>query len=591
MFNFLKKKEDAPPDIGKELSDTVTEVSPDDVPVDDSPSEEESKPLVSNKNSGNSNSSSSAMDSLQLQKIQARLESFNEIMKGFNERFSILNQQIGEVRAMSIANEKNISRSEMESQKAVDIVKEVEPDKLRLDFQRIEMKTNSVSEKIEANKQFMDSIMEEVKEIKRKAGVFEGTDAIIRLSSDVKKDLVELQKMAGKVRMNTDKSEEIFIQLKSGLSSSEKLKQMIDNLDNQYVGMKKQIDKIIMERNDSMKKKEFDEFKLSIENKFKAVENAFFEAQKIKQENENIAELLEKLTLGLKRNEDDIASIAVTIGSDKLKRISDFENKLYSILEVLDKVAYEINRIKEKIGIRTISNDEQVFIPIANAPITPPATVTASNVTKKNPDILDNKNIAIVEEKNPGLVDKTKPIILEKDKPAIVDKTKPAILDKNISETNKINNNLLENVNTLDSNNTKPNITENKDLQKPIEDVKKTDELKTMDIGGLEIQKKDTYNPKSLNKNFIERTDNERKMNDLLLSGGDYLVRKDMANAIGVYKELSKIYNPAFDKNNNTYYKIIRFYENILKLKDARGINSQNEKEPETIVTFGENVK
>ena len=36
MFNLFKKKDDTPPDVGKELSDAVTEINPDDIPVEDS---------------------------------------------------------------------------------------------------------------------------------------------------------------------------------------------------------------------------------------------------------------------------------------------------------------------------------------------------------------------------------------------------------------------------------------------------------------------------------------------------------------------------------------------------------------------------
>jgi hypothetical protein len=621
MFKLFKKKDDSPPDVGKEeLPDSVTEVSADDVPVDETPSED-IKPNISNKNSTNAGGTS-VIDSLELQKIQARLESFNEIMKGFNERFSVLNQQIGEVRAMSIANEKNISRSEMESQKAVDIVKEVEPDKLRLDYQRIDMKTGSISEKIEANKQFMDSIMEEVKEIKRKAGIFEGTDAILKLSADVKKDLVELQKMAGRERMNTDKSEEIFIQLKNGFSESEKLKQMINNLDNLYVGMRKEVDKVTMERNDSLKKKDFSDFKNTMENKFKTVENAFSQTQKVNSDNEKIAEALEKLTIGFKRNEEDIANIGLTLGNDKVKRISDFENKLYSILEVLDKMAYEISRIKDKAGIKgdnvTLSS-EQVFIPVANvSPIktseNKPALIETKSVpieTKSVP--IETKSVPIetksvpIETKSVPIETKSVPIETKSDNvilnipDSFIGKspTPNDIKDINNVETNQIvHDNLFEKkafetqkvdeIKTKDVSEIKTkdiselNITQDKNLLQKAEQTQKTE--------GFDIKKNSIPDTRPRQGVLNERMENERKINDLLLSGGYYLVRRDLSGAIKIYLEVIRIYKPAFDRNKNTYYKIMRFYENISKLSDLNEFNKEPVKEPETVVLFGQPI-
>jgi hypothetical protein len=342
------------------------------------------------------------------------------------------------------------------------------------------------------------------------------------------------------------------------------------------------MDKINLEHNEIIKRKEFEDFKLTFDNKSKAVENAFFEAQKIKQDNENIAEALEKLSLGLQKNEEDIANIGITIGHDKLKRISDYENKLYSILEVLDKMAYELANIKEKLGLKTNNNSEQVFIPVV-----PPKSVVASPPVS----IIKSTDKPIIEiEENTGKDNKPKSENVE-----IKNIVKE--IDKKAEETKKIDDIKTKDIGSLDYNkliskvSNKPTIQQSQNSSQTVSksevlpSLRKQPFLEDKSQGYIDISKNNKLIPTE-NRASKEKLDNEREINDLLLSGGYYLVRKDLVNAVNIYRELSNTYNPDYDKNSSTYYKIMAFYDNIIKLRDSTTI--KNEKESETIVSFGE---
>lgn len=468
MFNFLKKRdENLPPDIGKEESDVITEVNPEDVPVyDDSANENNNLvPFKIPKNIGNNMNSGNEATKLEFEKIHSRLEAINEFVKGFNERFSVINQQIGEVRAMALANEKNLSKSGLEAQKVVDIVREVEPDKLRLDYQKVEVKVNTLSEKLDSNKQFMDSIMEELKDLKRKARLFEGTDALLKLNEDVKKDLMELQKMASRVRVNTDKSEQIFIEFRKATAENQKTSKTIDNLDSIYSEMKKELERLKIDREKSIDYNDYNNFRKKIEDKISIIEASFSELDKAKKDYTKLNRVIEDLLVIEKRNENDIINIRTNIRDENEKRMSDYESRLFSVLDLSDKIASEIRKVKEKIDA------------ISNKPI--------------------NKNEQVKQ-----------------------------VPDKEIKIKNE----------TVD-----------------------------------------------------QRIENERKINDLLLEGGYSLVRKDPLNAVKIYNESIKIYNPLWDKNKITYYKITKFRDNIIKLSNAVIVNEDVEKEPEKVISFEKN--
>ena len=184
MLNFLNKKyKNTPPDVGKEgeveyKEDTDNSLdNPDDSSYDEVPEKPVARKKGVNKNfrplpgfapQSVQQSFSEDRSNLELEKINARLELINSMIKSFNERFSLINQQIGEIRTMSVTNEKNLSLSNLDAKKVIELVKEVDPEKLRLDYRRVDFKVSTLAEKLESNKQFVDAVMEELKDLKRK---------------------------------------------------------------------------------------------------------------------------------------------------------------------------------------------------------------------------------------------------------------------------------------------------------------------------------------------------------------------------------------------------------------------------------------
>ena len=75
-----------------------------------------------------------------LEKIKGRIESVVEWINQCYERFSYVSESIGELRAMNVESEKKIVDATKEAEKVIDIVKEVKPAELRLDYQKVDMR-------------------------------------------------------------------------------------------------------------------------------------------------------------------------------------------------------------------------------------------------------------------------------------------------------------------------------------------------------------------------------------------------------------------------------------------------------------------
>ncbi len=292
------------------------------------------------------NNSKNAINEVEITRIGAKLEALDSFTKALNERLSTISQQIGELRAMNLNTEKSIIKATQEATKTIDIVKAIKPQDLRVDYQRIDMKVTQLSEKLESNKQFLDTLMNEVKDIRRKAGIFVGTEALLKLNEEVKKDLIEIQKIGSRVRANSEKSEQIFIGIKNEFAQTQKLNDKLINLDDAYSTLTEQMEKLRVDLSKIVKDDDFYKYKQGMDKRILSVEKALYSVGTMKQENERLARLIESTLSIAKRNKQDVEELAVAIGDNNMEKVQDYEERFSTILKLITQLATEIKTIK-----------------------------------------------------------------------------------------------------------------------------------------------------------------------------------------------------------------------------------------------------
>jgi hypothetical protein len=171
------------------------------------------------------------------------------------------------------------------------------------------------------------------------------------LNEEVKKDLIEIHKLDSITRLHADKVEQIFIEMRRGFTEYQKINAIISNLDSSYSGLKAEIEKLKIDYSEILEKKDFEDFKKTFNNKFAVVENYLSDIDDMKKESEKMNRAIETTVSIAEENKSDIGDIAVTIGDDKIKRVSDYENQLASILRIIDTLAGQIAGIKKKLGM------------------------------------------------------------------------------------------------------------------------------------------------------------------------------------------------------------------------------------------------
>jgi len=293
------------------------------------------------------------LSNVQIESINARIDSIVEWIKQFYERFSYVSESIGEIRTMTMNNEKRISEEVKEANKVIDVVKEVKPEELRISYQKSEMKMTALAEKIEANKLFMDEVMKEMNELRRKSEVFIGTEGIMKLNNDTKRDLVEVQKLSSKTRMQADKAQEIFMELRKGFAESQKVGAIVENLDSSYAGLKEAIERLKLEHGDIVKRSDFLDFKKTYGTKLTLFDANVADVEAVKKSMSSMGDLIET-SLGIsRRNEEDIGEIGLKIGVEGVKRVSDYENQMMDMVGVIETLSKQLAELKTKFSEMT----------------------------------------------------------------------------------------------------------------------------------------------------------------------------------------------------------------------------------------------
>jgi len=211
--------------------------------------------------------------SAELNRIQVKLESFDEIRKANAERFSRISEQIGELRGMILDTNRSASSMEVKITKTNDLVETVQPDKLMIEVRKTDGKIEAVRANIESNEAMIKTVVSELKDLRNKIAFFRGIDQVMKLNEDIKKELTGIQKVKATVERHADKAETIFSELQSRFQEVDKFagqlkelnettKQLNDAADTLKVQMAKKSDRQEVEK--LMKK--FNEFEVHVGN-------------------------------------------------------------------------------------------------------------------------------------------------------------------------------------------------------------------------------------------------------------------------------------------------------------------------------------
>ncbi len=182
--------------------------------------------------------------SAKIEKLGAQIEALNELRKVNEERFSRLNEQIGEIRDNLFQKEKDIKDIEIKAVRAHDLVESVQPQQLGGMVQKEDAKIESLRAGVEGSRALLDNVVEDLKDIRRRIEMFRGVEQVIKLSQDVKNDLIGVEKVRVDAERHADKVSGIFTEVERRFKDFADLKNRIGDIESSFKSVLKEFDEM-----------------------------------------------------------------------------------------------------------------------------------------------------------------------------------------------------------------------------------------------------------------------------------------------------------------------------------------------------------
>ncbi|MEA3514237.1 MAG: hypothetical protein U9R34_02075 [Nanoarchaeota archaeon] len=171
---------------------------------------------------------------IEIEKLNSRMEALSQMRGMFNERLSTISEQIGELRNMVVSQEQEFSELEVKSARTNEVMSQLEPGKILKEISKLDMRIEAITGKIESNEAVNSMIMKELKEQRSKMALFKGVEDTIKLNQEVREELTTIKKVESQVEMHSNKVESMFIQVQKRFNDFEKFKEMAEDLDAAY---------------------------------------------------------------------------------------------------------------------------------------------------------------------------------------------------------------------------------------------------------------------------------------------------------------------------------------------------------------------
>jgi chromosome segregation ATPase len=220
MINFLRKKEDA---TSPATEEAPQEGGPGEAKPAASPAPA-AKPQAAQATASLADNPEIVKLRTEIEKLKAGNEAFKEVRNSFSERFTQTSEQIGELRSMILEQSRALQEVELKAVKSSDMVASVQPEKLMTEVQKQEVKIEALKANLEGNESIMNRVMEEVSETRKKIEFFRGVEEIVKLSEEVKAELIEIKKIQGLINIQTDKVQTIYSEMRTRIQDLDAFK-------------------------------------------------------------------------------------------------------------------------------------------------------------------------------------------------------------------------------------------------------------------------------------------------------------------------------------------------------------------------------
>jgi len=273
---------------------------------------------------------------MDIDKLKAEVQSFREIRQLNEQRFQRMSEEIGDLRRSGIEMEKGMNRMKMESSRAVDLVGSVQPEKLRMDLEKEDLKVTKLEAKQKADEELMSHIADEIKTLKVETAAFRGTEAVIQLNEEVKVEFGNMKKVELIVKQHADKVEELYVNMQKRFNEFLKMSDKFENIEKSFNAFMKDVSKMKVQFDDLVTKKELSKIRVRFETDIKSAESITGELKTKKEEFDSIISNANNSIANLKSLEEKLRDVGEKKFITESRFDKEFEELYNSIIRRID---------------------------------------------------------------------------------------------------------------------------------------------------------------------------------------------------------------------------------------------------------------
>ena len=188
-----------------------------------------------------------------IDRLKAHSEAEKEIRSSVQERFSHVNETMGQLREMLIESEKKYQTLEEKSTKSIDLMNELEPEKINSMIQAQDFKVQKQDAKSLANASMIKNLIDELKSLKSSFSRFKGVEKIIETADDIKREVSTFNKIKSNTERQAEKVGNIFVEVERNFNDFKKYQQKQKDLEKDFREVLKDFDVIKIDNEKNMK--------------------------------------------------------------------------------------------------------------------------------------------------------------------------------------------------------------------------------------------------------------------------------------------------------------------------------------------------
>ena len=233
---------------------------------------------------------------VELERLKAQFESFKEIRNAFNERFTMISEQLGEMRTMIMQKDKDISELEAKAMMVIDLVQTVQPDKFMVEIKKQDGKGEALKASIESVDAIVKRVLDELKDVRDKMAVFKGMDQVVKMNEEVKNELINIKRIEAVSMGHADKVETIFMEMQKRFKDLDMFKDSLNELSVNMKTVNSDLESIKVRVSESVKKIEVEKIFTQLKKQAEVLAKAA-EKSPLAKDLEELKDLLEKIHL------------------------------------------------------------------------------------------------------------------------------------------------------------------------------------------------------------------------------------------------------------------------------------------------------